>query len=70
MAKTNAKQQVLLLDEDREKLWIQFFDSIENLSIRSSWYISKCYNGLYRNLRSNLGLLQKFLGVLKVVSND
>ena len=45
MAKTNAKQQALLLDKDREKLWIQFFDSIENLSIRSSWYHSKWHQG-------------------------
>ena len=36
VAKTNAKEQALLLDQDREKLWIQFFDNIENLSIRSS----------------------------------
>ena len=34
MAKTNGKEQALLLDQDRGKPWIQFFDSIENLPIR------------------------------------
>ena len=45
MAKTNAKEQALLLDQDREKLWIQFFDGIEKLSRRSSWYHSKWQQG-------------------------
>ena len=34
VAKTNVKEQALLLDQDRGKPWIQLFNSIENLSIR------------------------------------
>ena len=49
MANTNSKEQALLIDQDKGKPWIQIFDIIENLSVRSIWYHSKWQ-------KENLGL--------------
>ena len=54
MAKTNGKEQALLLDQDRGKPWIQFFDNIENLLIRKETLEFCCVD--IPQLRGALGL--------------
>ena len=41
VANTDSKDYPLPMDQDRWKPWIQFFDNIEVLSLRSFWYHTK-----------------------------